>query len=150
MMRHAAVLVFALTALTSGAAARGGDYVDIPIYTPSGPGTKLICYDVAVTKEYASTPWQMQGCQGERIVLLVAAQDNPLYPYFFMVRPDVIGWDVYGSPMDGPPSAAPRDDTTIRAVRTELKKLRGKEVDALIAESAAAQPATPPAAPSGQ
>jgi hypothetical protein len=139
MLRLACLsLGIAIAMAGTAQAGHGGHYVYIPVLIPRGPGKEITCSKVPVEKILAGTKWEMYGCD-ERMIDFKAAKDNPLYPYFFIVRPDVIGWDVYGAPISDSAPAAPRDEAKIKEVRTELEKLDGDSVDALLAESTAAQ-----------
>jgi hypothetical protein len=95
-------------------------------------------------KTYAGTNWVIADCD-ERTFMAITDKDNPLYPYFFLIQPDIFGYRVRGgaptkTEPEPPPRTAPRDEKLIDAVATELEKMRGKDVDALLAEVAAANP----------
>lgn len=131
-------LAAGLALVLAGSAQAGSSYMYYPSLIPTGPGKEVTCSRTTLVKEYASTKWEIHPC-GDRTVDFVSTEDNPLYPYIFTVRPDVIGWDVFGQEIPDP-SAAPRDRAIVKAVRRELEKLRGKDLDALVAEAASAEP----------
>lgn len=101
----------------------------LPDARAQGPSERrLVCDRGPVsTKTYGGTPWQIYGCNDNRSVAIVTAQNNPAKPFYFLLAESNGAYSVSGE-------GTGRRDLTQKAYN-EISKLTRLQIDALVKET---------------
>ena len=94
------------------------------------PPRAMRCETGPVTKTFGATEWIVYSCDDGVSLVVVSAQGNPAFPFFFHLRPNAETYQVVGEG-NGDPRASD-------AAGRDLTELRVAEIAALLAETKAA------------
>ena len=91
---------------------------------------ELKCEIGPLTTSLGGNDWLVYACQDGRSVVIAAGAPNPATPFFFIVRPDGDGINLYGK--------GTGDKSATEPAYNELKDLKASDLSALYNQAVAA------------